>query len=187
MLDMNNSGEGDADLDKVEERGVTSVTEVEDKGKQIIPAIGFGVVVLIGLAIMWRGVSSQGEEPASMISEQPTVQYSTGVQGGDSVPAFQKTLRGEQAVAQPTPPPVTAMAPPVDRAATRLQMRRANQSMELERREREQAMQIRGERSAFELQRDRKVFQNQVELEKALKQRREAPALIFDDSKEEQE
>lgn len=184
MLDM--TPHPDADPDKIEERGVTSVAEIEDKGKQIIPAIGFGVVVLIGLAIMGRGISSQGEEPASMIPETPTVQYSTGVNRGDTVPAFQKTLRSEQPAAQTATPPAPATPPIRDRAAARLDARRASQNLELDRKEREQAMQIRGERSAFQLQRDRQTFQAEIDLQKSLKQRREAPALIFDESKEQE-
>lgn len=190
MVDASNPDPGDradAELDEIEERGVPSVTEKRGSGKNLVPLICLAIVALIGVGIMWQGLKPSGNAEQGLIPVEPVEQYSTGVVRQDRIPAFATSRRDEEPdVAAPAPPLVRQAAPPVDRTGARLAALRERQRLELERMQREQDIQLQGARQALELQRQRTAFESEEEIQRTLKQRREAPSLIFDDSKDEE-
>jgi len=186
---VNREDDPDAELDNAEERSITNVTEKRGGGRKIAPLIFLGIVAFGGLALVVRGVmSGDGAQARSVGPSAPSAaRYSTGVsRNNDRIPAFQDLLDDEPV---PRPEPErerpAAAAPPVDRMSSQFEMLRNRQNLAMDRMREEQAIKLEGADAAFEMQRKQAEYQSQIDIEKTLKKRREAPALIFDDSKDE--
>ena len=97
---------------------------------------------------------------------------------------YQTLTRRDHNYSAPVVQPQRRAAPPVDRSTSRADTLLMRHRLELEAAEANQRLQTQSARDAFELQRDRRQFEQTAEQQRVLQKRRSAPALIFDDSKE---
>lgn len=172
----------DADINKIEERDLETVTKKRDAGKNLLPYFFFGGIALVGLYFVAMGMRSE-PAPRSMVPSDPVAEFSTGFQGTDTIPAFQRELTAPP----PDPQPERERrAPPEDRSSSRADTLFARHKLEMEAAAERQRLQTQGARDAFELQMDQQQFQKTVEAERALRKRQAATALVFDDSKDQE-
>lgn len=174
-------GDEDAEINKIEERGLDSVTTKRGNGKNIWPLLAFGLLGASGLGYAMTGFVPD-EAPRPLVSKSSGPQFSTGYGGNDRVPAFQKRLDEEEAVARPEPR--VRQAPPVDSGTSTMDVMMSRHRMRMEEVETNARVRAEGERASFDLQRDRAEYERTVEAARRLQKRQAAPALIFDDSKE---
>lgn len=169
----------DADVTEIEESDLETVTKKRAGGRNLLPFFFFGGLGVVGLAFVAVGMKPK-PEPRTLVPTASAVEFSTGYQGTDTIPAFQRELNEPAPVAQPQ----QVRAAPRDTSGSRNDALMLRYKLESEAAAAKQRLQSQSARDAFELQRDQRVFEQTVEAERMLRKRQAATALIFDDSKD---
>jgi len=172
----------DADVTEIEESSLETVTEKRAGGRNLLPFFFFGGLGVVGLAFVVMGMKPK-PEPRTLVPATSAVEFSTGYQGTDTIPAFQRELSDPAPTAQPQRQRV---APPADTSSGRADAMLLRARLERENAQMKQRLQSQSARDAFELQQDQRVFEQTVEAERVLRKRQAATALIFDDSKDQE-